>query len=95
MPQDPPAPAESPEELAQLRLEWEALAHEPLTGLPPEALAASVRNLATELLKRTPAALEQLRQPPPCDNSLVSHGDGPVGCGCGGTGCLNCEEYPS
>ena len=46
-------------ELAELRLQWEALATEPLTGLPPEALRASIHDLAGELLTRTAPA------PPP------------------------------
>lgn len=40
-------------DVAELRLQWQALADEPLSGLPPEALVASVRNLARELLART------------------------------------------
>lgn len=49
---DPDA-AETPAQLAELRAQWAALAHEPLAWCPPEALIATVRDLATELLART------------------------------------------
>lgn len=36
--------------LAELRLQWDALATEDLTGLPVQALRASVKDLAEQLL---------------------------------------------
>lgn len=55
---------ETPEELAELRVQWAALVDaDTLHMMPPFALIASIQNLAGELLQRTqaPEELAELR----------------------------------
>jgi hypothetical protein len=47
-------------DIQELREQWNALATEDLTLLPKEALIASIRNLAQELLERTEDAVEDI-----------------------------------
>jgi hypothetical protein len=55
--------------LPELRAEWHALATEPLSLLPREAIEASVRQLACELLARTDDHRRRERATPMKGNS--------------------------